>query len=201
MIQRAIKLIIDYLGALILLIILTPFFILFGIMIKIDSPGPVFFKQERGGKNGKLFKILKFRTMVENAEKIGSGYKVTQNDQRITRLGKFLREWSIDEFPQLINILRGEMSFVGPRPALKYQIEKYNDFQKKRLLVKSGIVSSVDIWGGRKTLFWEERFKYDVWYVEHWSLWLDLKIIFLTPFVVFSRKGVYGKEGTDDPFL
>lgn len=191
--MRIIKKIIDFLSALIGLIILSPFFVLMSVLIKIDSKGSVFFKQKRVGKNGKVFIIRKFRTMIENAEKIETKHELSKDDPRITKIGKFLREWTLDEFPQLINVLKGEMSLVGPRPLPEYHVKKYNDFQRKILLVKPGMVSLVDI-KGRALVSWEKRFEYDIWYIEHWSLLLDLKILFLTPKIILSRKGVYGKD-------
>lgn len=183
-----------------LLIILLPFFLIIAILIKIDSSGPVFFRQERIGKYGRPFYPFKFRTMVDGAINKGLGITVAENDERITRIGKFLRKWGIDEFPQLINVLMGEMSLVGPRPTLRRQVEKYSDFQKRRLLVKPGLAGWALI-HGRNSLSWEERIKYDVWYVENWSLWLDMKIIFKTFYLIFiKQEGVYGKNGVNDSF-
>ena len=177
-----------------------PFFLIIAVLIKMDSSGPVFFRQERIGKDGKPFYPFKFRTMVDGAANKGLGHTVSENDERITRVGKFLRKWAIDEFPQLINVLKGEMSLVGPRPTLRYQVEKYNNFEKKRLLVKPGLAGWALI-HGRNALSWEDRIKYDVWYVEHWSLWLDIKIIFRTFYLIFiKQEGVYGKGGVNDPF-
>jgi len=199
--QLFLKRIFDFFGALIGLILLSPLFLIVAILIKLDSPGPVFFKYERIGKDGKPFSPFKFRTMKEGAIKEGLGFNVAQNDSRITRIGKFLRKWGIDELPQLINVLKGEMSLVGPRPTFRYQVEKYEDFQKKRLLMKPGITGWALICG-RNLLSWEERIKYDVWYVENWSLWLDFKIILKTFYFIFIKQGgIYGKEGINDPFI
>ncbi len=200
MIKLFLKRLFDVFVSVVALIILLPLFLIIAILIKIDSKEPVFFRQERIGKNGEPFYILKFRTMIEGAVDKGLGYTVAQNDERITRIGKFLRKWGIDEFPQLINVLKGEMSLVGPRPTLRYQVEKYTDFQKKRLQVKPGITSWALI-HGRNLLSWEERIKYDVWYIENWSLWLDIKIILKTFYLIFiKQEGVYGKDGINDPF-
>lgn len=182
------------------LIILSPVFIVIATLIKLDSPGPVFFIQERVGKNKGLFNSIKFRTMVHKAAKHGLGLNIKQNDERITRIGKFLRQWSLDELPQLINVLKGDMSIVGPRPTLPYQVERYNDFQRKRLLVKPGITGWAQV-NGRNAISWEERIKLDVWYVENWSLWLDFKIMLKTVTVVIKREGLYGKDGINDDFL
>jgi lipopolysaccharide/colanic/teichoic acid biosynthesis glycosyltransferase len=161
------------------------------ILIKLDSKGPIFFKQERVGKDGYPFQIFKFRTMVEGAVHMGAGYLIEKDDFRITRVGKFLRRTSLDELPQLINILRGEMSLVGPRPTLRYQVEQYDDWQKRRLLVKPGVTGWAQI-HGRNELSWNERIEYDIWYLEHWSVSLDLKILMKTLWVVLKRKGLYG---------
>lgn len=183
------------------LIILFPIFVMIGILIKLNSKGSVFFRQERVGKNVRIFKPWKFRTMIEGAVNKSLGYNVAKGDPRITKAGRVLRNWGLDELPQLINVLKGEMSIVGPRPTLKYQVDRYNDFQRKRLLVKPGITGWALI-HGRNLLSWEERIKYDVWYVENWSLWLDLKIILKTFIVIFiTRKGIYGKSGINDEFV
>ena len=171
------KRVFDLFIALPALILLLPFFLIIAILIKMDSNGHVFLNQERIGKDGKPFYPFKFRTMVEGAIGKGLGYTVAKDDERITKIGKFLRKWGIDEFPQLINILKGEMSLVGPRPTFRYQVEKYNDFQKKRLLVKPGLTGWAIV-HGRNSLTWDERINYDVWYVKNWSLWLDIKILF-----------------------
>ncbi|MBW1952461.1 MAG: sugar transferase [Deltaproteobacteria bacterium] len=171
------------------LMVSSPLFILISILIRLDSPGPVFFRQERVGQNGQIFRVWKFRTMVCNAEFIGPCYSFIENDPRITWVGKVLRYLSLDELPQLFNIIKGEMSLVGPRATLPYQAERYNDFQKKRLAVKPGITGWAQI-NGRNDIPWSQRFIYDVWYVEHWSLMLDLKIIFSTIPMVLRRQGV-----------
>jgi len=199
--QKILKRQIDFWVSLFGLILLSPLFLFLAVLIKADSPGPVFFLYERIGKDGKSFFPFKFRTMIKGAIDKGLGYNIAEKDERITKIGGYLRKWGIDELPQLINILKGEMSFVGPRPTFRYQIERYNDFQKKRLSVKPGITNLALI-NGRNLLSWEERIKYDVWYVENWSLFLDFKILFKTIHLIFiKREGVYGKEGINDPFL
>jgi len=195
-----IKRIFDIVGALAGLIILSPLFLVVAILVKIDSPGDIFFRQERIGKDGQPFYPVKFRTMIKGAEHIGLGHTVSSSDERITRIGNFLRKWGIDEFPQLVNVLKGEMSLVGPRPTLRYQVEKYTDAQRKRLAVKPGLVGWALI-HGRNLLSWDERIAYDIWYVDHWSLWLDIKIIFLSCYLVLiKQEGVYGKNGVNDSF-
>ena len=197
--QLVFKRIFDFFVSIISLILLLPLFFVIAVLVKIDSRGSIFFRFERVGRNGKSFKPFKFRTMEKKAIETGLGYTISKDDSRITKMGKFLRRSGIDELPQLINVIKGEMSLVGPRPTFSYQVEKYNDFQKKRLLVRPGITNLVLI-KGRNLLSWEERIKYDVWYIEHWSFWLDVKILFITPFVVLSGKGVYGEKGVNDPF-
>lgn len=194
------KRIFDIVVSLIGLVLLSPLFLLVAVLIKLDSSGPVFFKQERIGIKGKPFFPYKFRTMVQGAVGKGLGFTVAKDDERITKIGKFLRKYGIDEFPQLINVLKGEMSLVGPRPTLRYQVEKYNEFEVRRLLVKPGLAGWALV-HGRNSLTWPERIKYDVWYVDNWSLWLDIKIIFKTFYLIFIRQeGIYGKDGINDPF-
>ena len=185
--QRFLKRQIDLWGSLIGSIILTPFFLIIAILIKIDSPGPVFFRQKRVGKDGKIFKIWKFRTMVEGAENIGLGIEIAKNDPRITGVGKFLRRFVIDELPQFINVILGEMSLVGPRTALPNQVEKYTEFEKKRLQVRPGM-ANINIIKGWNIPSWKERIKWDIWYIENWSLWLDLIILIKTPLAVFKHR-------------
>ncbi len=195
--KRAIDIVLSIIG---LLILAVPFLII-SIAIKLDSKGPVFFRQERVGKDGESFMPWKFRTMVENAEEKGLGYNVAEHDFRITRVGGFLREWGLDELPQLINVLKGEMSIVGPRPTLEYQVKQYDDFQRRRLEVKPGITGWALI-HGRNKLSWEERIELDVWYVKNWSIWLDLKIMVKTLWIVLvTKEGVYGEGGVNDGFV
>lgn len=192
--QLFIKRIIDLVLSVVGLIVLSPLFLIIAICIKLDSEGPVFFLQERAGFKGKPFMIYKFRSMVNNAVNMGDGYYTGENDPRITRVGRFLRNTSLDEIPQLINIIKGEMSIIGPRPTLMYQVKEYDDFQKRRLLMKPGITGLAQV-NGRNSLTWPERIKYDVKYVDNYSLWLDIKIFFKTIIVVFKKEGVYsGKE-------
>jgi len=189
-----IKRIFDVIISLISLIILFPVFIISAILIKLDSKGPVFFMQERVGKSGKIFKIFKFRTMVVNAEKIGLGYSLQKNDSRITKVGKYLRSTGIDELPQILNVLKDEMSLVGPRPTLLYQVKKYSSWERRRLEMRPGITSLMIISGHNK-LSWPKKIKTDIYYIDHWSLWLDLKILFKTVWVIiFTREGIYNNN-------
>lgn len=159
------------------------------LLVKIDSKGPALFKQERLGKDGKPFWIYKFRSMVVGAEKTGSGVYSGRNDARVTKIGKILRATSIDELPQLINILKGEMSFIGPRPALTYhpwKFEEYTEEQKKMFAVRPGVTGWAQV-NGRKEVEWPKRIEMNVWYVEHMPFLLDVKIFFKTILKVFTN--------------
>ncbi|WP_331497994.1 sugar transferase [Mediterraneibacter glycyrrhizinilyticus] len=164
------------------LIIASPIMLLTAVLIKIDSPGKVLFMQERIGKDGKVFKIAKFRSMCTGAEHTGSGVYSGKNDARVTRVGKIIRATSIDELPQLYNILKGDMSLIGPRPPLTYHpwtIDKYTEEQLHMFDVRPGITGWAQI-HGRKSVEWNKRIELNVWYVRHISFWLDLKIFFMT---------------------
>jgi lipopolysaccharide/colanic/teichoic acid biosynthesis glycosyltransferase len=196
-----IKRLIDVVLSFIALIILAIPFAIIGLLIRRDSPGPVFFKQERVGKDRRLFKVWKFRTMIDGAVYQGLGYTVEENDTRITKIGDRLRDLSLDELPQIVNVLVGSMSLVGPRPTLQYQVEHYDENQLQRLEMKPGI-TSLAVVGGRNALSWEERIRLDIEYVKTWSLWLDIKILFKTIWVVIvKREGLYGEDGVNDPFV
>jgi len=160
---------------------------------KLEDGGPILYRQRRVGKDGAEFELLKIRTMVVGAEKIGAGYAVDRGDPRITRTGRILRRLSIDELPQLWNVVRGDMSVVGPRPTLRYQVERYTPRQKRRLEVKPGITGWAQV-HGRAALPWEDRIELDVWYVEHRSPRLDLEILARTPLALFgdTYKGTTG---------
>lgn len=176
------KRILDIIFSIILLIVLSPILLIVSILIKCTSKGEIIFKQDRIGKDGKVFKIYKFRSMVQNAEKTGSGVYSGKNDARVTKVGKIIRATSIDELPQLINILKGEMSFIGPRPVLTYHpwnYEEYTEEQLKRFLVRPGVTGLAQV-NGRKQVEWEKRIKYDVEYVNKVNIILDLKILLKT---------------------
>ena len=161
------------------------------VAIKLSDGGPVFYRQQRVGLNGNEFELLKLRTMEVGAETRGAGLAVNEGDPRITRAGRILRRLSIDELPQLWNVVRGEMSLIGPRPTLAYQVERYTPRQRRRLDVKPGITGWAQI-HGRARIPWEDRIELDVWYVEHRSPWLDLKILARTPLALFA--GTYKGE-------
>ncbi len=197
---RVFKRTFDLVGASVALIPLAIPFAIIAIAIKLDSRGPVFFRDPRAGLRGRSFRPWKFRTMVEGAVNKGLGVTVAKDDSRITRVGKFLRNTGIDELPQLINVLTGQMSLVGPRPTWPHQVERYNESQRRRLLAKPG-VTGLAVIRGRNALSWEERMKLDNWYIDHWSLWLDLKILLLTPWkVLVTREGLYAIDGVNEDF-
>lgn len=191
-----VKRLIDIIFSVTGLIFLSPFLLLTMVSIKIDDQGPVFFRQQRVGKDGLLFRIIKFRTMVVNAEKMGAGVFIERNDPRITKVGKLLRYMSLDELPQLFNVIKGEMSLVGPRPTLLYQVERYDERQKQRLNMKPGITGWAQI-NGRNELSWPEKIELDLWYVNNWKLGLDFKILWKTMLIVFSGSGIQGDSKGD----
>ena len=159
--------------------------------IKLEDRGPVLYRQRRVGLEGREFELLKLRTMVVGAETMGAGWAVNEGDPRITRVGRALRRLSLDELPQLWNVLRGDMGVIGPRPTLRYQVERYTPRQLRRLEVKPGLTGWAQV-HGRAALPWDERIELDVWYVEHRSLWLDLRILARTPAALFT--GTYKGE-------
>jgi lipopolysaccharide/colanic/teichoic acid biosynthesis glycosyltransferase len=189
-IEFALKRFIDALVSAILLVILAPAFAILAVAICIDSPGSPLFTQERVGYGGRKFRMLKFRTMVPGAERIGSGFYVSESDARITRVGKILRRFSLDELPQLLHVLAGQMSLVGPRPGLPYQLALYTPRQARRLAVRPGLTGWSQV-NGRNELSWPQRLENDVWYVDHFSLGLDARILLRTPAVWLSGQGLY----------
>jgi lipopolysaccharide/colanic/teichoic acid biosynthesis glycosyltransferase len=162
------------------LAVTSPLLGLAALAVKLEDGGPVLYRQTRVGKDGHDFELLKLRTMVVGAERIGAGYAVNEGDPRITRTGRVLRRFSLDELPQLWNVVRGDMSVVGPRPTLRYQVDQYDDRQRHRLDVRPGITGWAQI-HGRATLSWPERIELDLWYVEHRSPLVDLRILLRTP--------------------
>ncbi len=198
-IQLAVKHILDRLLAAGLLCFLLPALLMIAAAILIESGRPILFVHLRVGQSGRLFQILKFRTMIQGAVQRGLATTVTRDDDRITRVGAFLRSWSLDEFPQLVNVLRGEMSVIGPRPTLDYQVARYTAYQRRRLEVKPGITGWAQV-NGRNALPWVRRIELDIWYIDHFSLWLDARILFRTIGVFFRRDGLYGDGGVNDDF-
>lgn len=193
-IQRLIKRIFDLLVSLFIVIFFIPIWIIVAILIKVTSPGPVFFLQERPGYHKKIFKIYKFRTMKLGSEKMVKGQEVMKDDDRITSVGKFLRRSKLDELPQILNVLKGEMSLIGPRPERVASLEDYDDEISKRLNMLPGMTGLAQV-SGNIYLSLQDRYKLDVYYVEHFSLWLDIKILFRTVGVVLWGEEKYlGKE-------
>ena len=173
------------------LLVASPLLALAALAVKLEDGGPVLYRQTRVGRNGADFELLKLRTMVVGAETKGAGFAVNRGDPRITRTGRFLRRLSLDELPQLWNVVRGDMSLIGPRPTLRYQVEQYTPRQRRRLDVKPGLTGWAQV-NGRTKLPWDERIELDVWYVEHRSPWVDLKILLRTPLALFT--GTYKGE-------
>jgi lipopolysaccharide/colanic/teichoic acid biosynthesis glycosyltransferase len=183
----------DVLGAALGLTLSAPVLAAAAVAVRLEDDGPVFFRQERVGQDARPFEVLKLRTMIVDAHTQGAGYAVDKGDSRITRVGHVLRKTSVDELPQLWNVLRGEMSLVGPRPTLAYQVERYTDRQRRRLEVKPGLTGWAQV-NGRASLSWPERIELDVWYVEHRSLALDLRILLRTVSVLLRPQVVYRSE-------
>lgn len=189
------KTLIDFLLSLVGLIIISPLLLIISLLIKIDSRGPIFFKQKRLGRNGEVFQIYKFRTMVVNAENIGDGLSIkNEKDNRITKVGGFLRKTSLDELPQLINVLRAEMALIGPRPPVTYHPYKgyynYPEWTQKRFEVRPGITGLAQV-KVRNSATWDERIKYDNIYVDNLSIIYDTKIFFNTFRAVFNKDKIY----------
>ena len=175
------------------LVLTSPVLAAAALAIKLDDGGPVRFRQTRVGKDGKDFELLKLRSMSVGAEHLGAGFAIDRGDSRITRVGRFLRRTSIDELPQLWNVLRGDMSVIGPRPTLRYQVDRYSERQRRRLDIRPGLTGWAQV-NGRATLSWDDRIELDVWYVEHRSPLVDLKILWRTPLALFG--GTYrGQSG------
>jgi lipopolysaccharide/colanic/teichoic acid biosynthesis glycosyltransferase len=181
----------DVAGASVTLAVASPALALAALAVKLEDGGPVLYRQRRVGLHGREFELVKLRTMVVGAEREGAGWAVNEGDPRITRVGRLLRRLSLDELPQLWNVVRGDMSLVGPRPTLSYQVERYTARQRRRLEVKPGITGWAQI-HGRARLPWDERIELDVWYVEHRSPSVDLKILLRTPLALFA--GTYKGE-------
>lgn len=186
--------ILSALFATILLILFLPVFVIVALLIKLDSPGPIFYSQERVGKNGRIFRIIKFRTMVQDAEKLSGPKLATKNDPRITKVGRFLRKTRLDEIPQLINIILGDMAFIGPRPERPYFVDKYSrliPFYKNRLKVKPGVTGLAQVFVGYDETIEDvkEKVRWDLYYIERKSIWLDVKILWKTLLTVLTMQG------------
>jgi lipopolysaccharide/colanic/teichoic acid biosynthesis glycosyltransferase len=179
----------DLLIATLALILSAPLLALITIAIRLEGSGPVIYRQRRVGKDGQVFEMLKLRTMVQGSDPVGVGTVVTRDDPRVTRVGRILRRLSLDEIPNLLNVLRGEMSIVGPRPTIEAQVAAYNPYQRRRLEVKPGITGWAQV-KGRAGIPWEERIELDVWYVDHRSLGLDLRILGQTIALLISGRGL-----------
>ena len=172
------------------LLVLSPFLLLATVAIRLESRGSPIYRQRRVGKDGRQFDVLKLRTMVSGAEHMGRGLAVSEGDTRITRVGRFLRRTSLDEVPNLVNVLRGEMSIIGPRPTVPIQVAQYTPRQRGRLAVKPGITGWAQV-NGRASLPWPERIELDLWYAEHLTTALDLRIMWMTVRMLLSGHGLY----------
>lgn len=190
---HALKRLFDIAAACVLLTVGGPLLLLCMLAVRLDSVGPPIYRQRRVGRHGVCFELLKLRTMTLGAEYQGAGLAIDAGDPRITRVGKLLRRFSLDELPNLVNVLRGDMAIVGPRPTLKFQVDRYTDHQRRRLEVKPGITGWAQI-NGRASLPWDERIELDVWYVDHQSLWLDLRILAKTVVRLATGHGLYRGE-------
>jgi len=183
----------DLVVASLVLALASPLLVAAALLIKLESRGPVFYRQRRVGRGGQPFELWKLRTMVPGAEAMGAGIYVVEGDPRITRVGRRLRRFSLDELPNLVNVLRGEMAIVGPRPTVQEQVDRYTERQRRRLDVKPGITGWAQV-NGRTSLPWPERIELDVWYVEHRSLRLDLRILVKTVWLLATGHGLYSDE-------
>jgi lipopolysaccharide/colanic/teichoic acid biosynthesis glycosyltransferase len=181
---------IDVVVAGLALVVATPVMLLAMLAIRLESPGHPIYRQRRVGKDGAEFDMLKLRTMVAGAERIGAGLAVNEGDSRITRTGRFLRRFSLDELPNLVNVVRGEMSIVGPRPTIQVQVAQYTDRQRGRLAIRPGLTGWAQI-HGRTSLPWAERIELDLWYIEHRSWLLDLRIVWRTVTMLITGHGLY----------
>ena len=190
----AVKRALDLVAAAVLLVLLSPLLLLIALAVWLDSPGPALYISERIGKGGRSFLLYKFRSMVAGAERLGRGLEVERGDARITRVGSILRRTSLDELPQLLNILKGDMSLVGPRPTVRSQVERYTQTQRRRLEATPGVTGWAQV-QGRNEMPWSQRIELDVWYVDHWSLELDLSILLRTIPLVLGSRGVYAGDG------
>lgn len=197
MIQRAAKRLVDVVGSSLALLLLSPVMAVVAAIVRARIGSPILFRQVRPGRNGEPFRILKFRTMGEERSPDGS---LLSDEQRLAEAGRFLRRWSLDELPELINVVNGDMSLVGPRPLLMEYLPRYTPEQARRHEMRPGLTGLAQI-SGRNDLPWEERFELDVWYIDNWSIWLDFRILFATLGRVVSGRGVSAQgHATMTPF-
>jgi len=189
MIRRAIDIVVSA----VLLVLTSPVLLAAVVAVKLDSRGPAFYRQRRSGLRGAPFDMVKLRTMVDGAEHVGAGLAIDAGDERITRVGAVLRRTSLDELPNLVNVLRGDMSLIGPRPTLPVQVAQYSERQRGRLAVRPGLTGWAQV-NGRASLPWAERIELDLWYIEHRSLALDLRIVWRTVVLVLFGHGLYKGE-------
>ena len=187
--KSSMKRVFDGAAALTAVVVLSPVLLAIGMLVAFSSGFPIFFVQERVGFLGGPFRIIKFRTMTVDAEQRTRGQWITADSPYVTPLGRFLRRMSLDELPELFNVLRGDMSLVGPRPTLPEQVARYDDFQRRRLEARPGITGWAQV-NGRNSISWTERIKLDVWYIDHWSSWLDLRIMLMTIGQALRQQGV-----------
>ena len=183
----------DIAVAVVVLTVASPVLVVATVAIRLESRGPVLYRQRRVGRHGRPFDLWKLRTMVPRAEAMGAGVYVAEGDPRITRVGRLLRRFSLDELPNLVNVLKGDMAVVGPRPTVQEQVDRYTERQLRRLDVKPGITGWAQV-NGRTSLPWPERIELDVWYVEHRSLWLDLRILAKTARMLATGRGLYSED-------
>ena len=189
-VQQALKRFFDFVVVTILLVIFSLPLVLIAFALKLESRGPAIFRQERAGRDGKVFTLYKLRSMRISKEQ----GDIFHEEQNVTGVGKFIRRWRIDEIPQFINVLKGDMSIVGPRPTLPYQAERYNQEQRRRLSVRPGLTGWSQIHGD-SAISWPDRIDLDSWYVDNWSLWLDLKIMLATPIALLRIRKINAEEG------
>jgi lipopolysaccharide/colanic/teichoic acid biosynthesis glycosyltransferase len=185
-IRRTIDIVVSATG----LLVTAPLLALAAVAVRVETPGPIIYRQRRSGLHGREFDVLKLRTMVQGAEHMGAGLAVNENDARITRVGALLRRTSLDELPNLVNVLRGEMSLIGPRPTLPVQVAQYSERERGRLAVKPGITGWAQV-NGRASLPWSQRIELDLYYIEHRSLALDVQIVWRTVAMVLGGAGLY----------
>jgi lipopolysaccharide/colanic/teichoic acid biosynthesis glycosyltransferase len=187
----------DVIVSAVTLVIMSPLLLLLAVVVGVSSGFPVFFLQERVGFRGRLFRIIKFRTMTRNAEQQTKGQWITASNPYVTPVGRFLRRTSLDEVPELVNVLKGDMSLVGPRPTVPEHVTRYDEFQRRRLEVRPGITGWAQV-NGRNSISWTERIKLDVWYIDHWTPWLDIRILLMTIVQVLTQRGVEDVPPSDN---